>query len=69
MVIDGGRRPSARAGAIEALTKDGCDFVYVHVEAPDEMGHQGLVKEKIQSIEYLDRPTHCPGEEGHGGRG
>ena len=41
--------------AIDALTKDGCDFVYVHVEAPDEMGHQGLLKEKIQSIEYLDR--------------
>ena len=41
--------------AIDALTKDGCDFVYVHVEALDEMGHQGLLKEKIQSIEYLDR--------------
>ena len=40
--------------AIDALLKDGCDFAYVHVEAPDEMGHQGLVKEKVQSIEYLD---------------
>lgn len=46
--------------AIDALTKDGCDFVYVHVEAPDEMGHQGLVKEKIQSIEYLDRRLIAP---------
>lgn len=46
--------------AIDALTKDGCDFVYVHVEAPDEMGHQGLLKEKIQSIEYLDRRLIAP---------
>ena len=40
--------------AIDALLKDGCDFAYIHVEAPDEMGHQGLVAEKVQSIEYLD---------------
>lgn len=40
--------------AVDALTKDGYDFVYVHVEAPDEMGHQGSVEKKIQSIEYLD---------------
>lgn len=46
--------------AIDSLTKDGCDFVYVHVEAPDEMGHQGLLKEKIQSIEYLDRRLIAP---------
>ena len=41
--------------AIKALLEDGCDFAYVHVEAPDEMGHQGLVNEKIQAIEYLDQ--------------
>ena len=40
--------------ALDALLKDGYDFVYVHVEAPDEMGHQGLVKEKVQAIEWLD---------------
>lgn len=39
---------------IKALLEDGCDFAYVHVEAPDEMGHQGLVHEKVKSIEYLD---------------
>ena len=33
------------------ITEDGYDFAYVHVEAPDEMGHQGLVKEKIEAIE------------------
>ena len=40
--------------AVKALLEDGCDFVYIHVEAPDEMGHQGLVAEKVRSIEYLD---------------
>ena len=40
--------------AAQALLRDGCDFAYVHVEAPDEMGHQGLVAEKVRSIEYLD---------------
>lgn len=40
--------------AIKALTEDGYDFAYVHVEAPDEMGHQGSVERKIQAIQYLD---------------
>lgn len=40
--------------AIDALLKDGCDFAYIHVEAPDEMAHQGLAEEKVRSIEYLD---------------
>ena len=40
--------------AAKALLGDGCDFVYVHVEAPDEMGHQGDVNAKVKSIEYLD---------------
>lgn len=40
--------------AVEALTKKGYDFAYVHVEAPDEMGHQGSIEKKINSIEYLD---------------
>ena len=40
--------------AVDALLKDGRDFAYIHVEAPDEMSHQGLTEEKIRSIEYLD---------------
>lgn len=40
--------------AVDALTKQGYDFVYVHVEGPDEMGHQGSIEKKIQAIEYLD---------------
>ena len=40
--------------AVQAVLEDGCDFAYIHVEAPDEMGHQGDVQKKIQAIEYLD---------------
>ena len=40
--------------AIRALLEDGKDFVYIHVEGPDEMGHQGSIDHKILSIEYLD---------------
>ncbi len=43
----------ARAG-VKALTEDDYDFVYIHVEAPDEMGHQGSVEKKIKAIEFLD---------------
>lgn len=41
--------------AVKALLEDNYDFVYIHVEAPDEMGHQGLVNEKIQAIENIDK--------------
>ena len=44
----------ARA-ALDALLNQGYDFAYVHVEAPDEMGHQGLVAEKVQAIENIDK--------------
>ncbi len=40
--------------AVDALTKDGYDFAYVHVEAPDEMGHQGSLPNKLEAIESLD---------------
>ena len=40
--------------AVKALTEDGFDFVYVHIEAPDEMGHQGSAENKIKAIEYID---------------
>lgn len=41
--------------AVKALTEDGYDFAYIHVEAPDEMGHQGSLEKKIQAIENLDK--------------
>lgn len=40
--------------AVHALLEEGKDFAYIHVEAPDEMGHQGSVENKVKSIEYLD---------------
>ena len=40
------------AAAIEALRND--DFVYVHVEASDEAGHDGNLELKIRTIENLD---------------
>ena len=40
--------------AVKALLEDGYDFAYIHVEAPDEMGHQGSVERKVQAIENLD---------------
>ncbi|MBQ3029592.1 MAG: cofactor-independent phosphoglycerate mutase [Agathobacter sp.] len=50
--------------AIDALTKDGNDFVYVHLEGPDEMGHQGSIERKIQAIEWLDEKIVKPISEG-----
>lgn len=41
--------------AVKALLEEDADFVYVHVEAPDEMGHQGSVERKVKAIEYLDQ--------------
>lgn len=38
--------------AIEALKND--DFVYLHIEASDEAGHEGDYKLKTKTIEYLD---------------
>ena len=46
--------------AIKVLTEDGYDFVYVHIEAPDEMGHQGSVEDKIKAIEYIDEKIIGP---------
>ena len=40
--------------AVHALVDDGYDFAYIHVEAPDEMGHQGRIPDKLKAIESLD---------------
>ena len=47
----------ARA-AIEALKT--YDYVYLHMEAPDEAGHEGNYKLKIQTIEDIDRKVVGP---------
>lgn len=53
--------------ALDALANS--DFVFVHVEAPDEAGHQGLVKEKIMAIEDFDQKIVGPIVEGLTNRG
>jgi len=41
--------------AYTALTEKEYDFAYIHLEGPDEMGHQGSLEKKIKAIEYLDQ--------------
>ena len=41
--------------ALDALLTKDYDFTYVHIEAPDEMGHQGSAEKKVTAIEYLDQ--------------
>ena len=48
------------SAAVKAVTEDGFDFAYIHVEAPDEMGHQGSLDNKIKAIEYLDNRVIKP---------
>ncbi|MBQ4088233.1 MAG: cofactor-independent phosphoglycerate mutase [Clostridia bacterium] len=45
--------------AISAL-KNGTDFVYIHMEAPDECGHHGDLEGKIKSIELIDEKVVGP---------
>lgn len=45
--------------AIEAF-KNGTDFVYIHMEAPDECGHHGDTNDKIRSIELIDEKVIKP---------
>jgi hypothetical protein len=44
--------------AIDCLQR--ADFVYVHVEAPDECGHKGMAEEKVRAIENFDRRIVAP---------
>ena len=50
------------AAALQALTEQ--DFVLVHVEAPDEAGHQGNVRDKVRAIENFDSKIVKPIVEG-----
>ena len=50
--------------ALKALLEHGHDFVYIHLEAPDEMGHQGNLENKMLSVEYLDSRIVGPVYEG-----
>lgn len=48
--------------AVDALLGED-DFVYIHIEAPDEMGHQGIYQDKITAIERIDEQIIGPIEE------
>ena len=45
--------------AIEAF-KNGIDYVYVHVEGPDECGHRAETENKVLSIELIDKKILAP---------
>ncbi len=45
--------------AVEAL-KTGCDFAYIHLEAPDECGHRGEAQNKVKAIEIIDKQVLAP---------
>ena len=47
------------AAAIDAF-QTGCDYVYIHVEAPDECGHRGEIQNKPRSIELIDEKILTP---------
>jgi len=50
------------AAALEAISRQ--DFVFVHVEAPDEAGHQGSIPDKVRAIEDFDAKIVKPIFEG-----
>ncbi len=45
--------PGKMQAALDAL-KGGCDYAYIHMEAPDECGHRGEAENKVKSIEMID---------------
>ncbi|HZK44292.1 MAG TPA: cofactor-independent phosphoglycerate mutase [Syntrophomonadaceae bacterium] len=46
---------SGKAQAALDELKNGQDFVYLHIESPDEAGHQGNLEKKIWAIEQVDK--------------
>ena len=46
------------AAALKALETQ--DFVYLHIEAPDECSHQGQIHDKVLAIEYIDEKVIAP---------
>lgn len=53
-------------GKVQALfsSLESSDFVYLHVEAPDESGHEGNLKNKLTAIEDFDKKVVGPVVEG-----
>lgn len=44
----------AKAEAALRLLHEDCELVYIHIEAPDECGHQGDAPAKVRAIEAID---------------
>lgn len=51
---------AGKAQAAADALRGGLDFVYIHMEAPDECGHQGDVEHKVYSIEQIDAKVVGP---------
>lgn len=51
---------SGKAQAALSALRGGLDFVYIHMEAPDECGHQGDTAHKVYSIEQIDEKVVSP---------
>ena len=51
---------AGKANAALGALLGGLDFVYIHMEAPDECGHQGDIAHKVYSIEQIDEKVAAP---------
>ena len=49
-----------KANAAIKAFEDGCEYVYIHVEAPDECGHRAETENKVLSIELIDKKILSP---------
>jgi 2,3-bisphosphoglycerate-independent phosphoglycerate mutase len=50
-----GTNYAGKVAAAKAAFESGEDFVYLHIEAPDETSHEGSLEKKIQAIEEFDK--------------
>jgi len=51
---------TGKAQAAMQAFRDGYDYVYLHVEAPDECGHRNEIENKVKSIELIDEKIVGP---------
>jgi 2,3-bisphosphoglycerate-independent phosphoglycerate mutase len=55
-----GTNYAGKVAAAQSAFESGEDFVFLHIEAPDETSHEGDINKKIQAIEEFDK--HVVGE-------
>lgn len=51
---------AGKAQCALSMLQSGCDYVYIHVEAPDECGHRAEIDGKVRAIELIDREIVGP---------